>query len=1070
MSYGLKDISIKHLNEASKMMNEGKIQEASTNLKIAEETSLKAKAYDVFLFVQDRKEQLMYNLNAYDEALKIHSSTLKIIEGLLSKNPDNELYQSFLHNNLYAILSLGYFFYKMGRFTQAKNCFELQLFYYQKLLKKEPNNAEYQSSVAGALSNLGALLWNRECLEEAKQNYEKAIEIWNKLLIINPENIEFQSNIGGTLNNLGLVLSAMGQSEVAKQRYEKALEMKEKKLNTDPENVSYQSDVAMTLNNLGLLLFEMGRIVKAKQRYEEALEIYKRILINNPENVEFQAGGAMTLNNLGFLLINTGHFEEARQRLEKALEMREKLLRNNPGNVEYQFDVGRTLNNLGALFRIMGRFEEAKQSYEKALEIREKIFQADPENLANISDVGGTLNNLSVLLYNIGRIEEAKQRCEKALEIYEKKLKANPENTAYQSDVEMTLSNFGTMLFKMGRIEEAQQMYKRALEICEKLLKIDPKNVGYQRRVASKLNNLGVLHSYIGRIKDAKQSYDKALEIREKLFQADPENVAYQSEVGETIKNIGDFFYNQENYSTALDFYLRSLNEYALKSSNLNLMFKVNASIGNCYEKIGKYKCAFIYYEKSIECIESIRSHYFIEEIKIDIMWDKSKPFIDMISFLCTNMKDSEKAWEYLGRFKSRTFLDLIRFLDLQTPNNIPSKLLDQEEKLISSIKTLDRIIRKTEKADKIARLTREIKEKEAKLDEVYKCIKIFAPEYVDLRKGQPLDIKEIKDLIANQKKKTTFVEYFTTNEKVFIFFIRSDQKTAQVIEVDLTEKSLKTCVQKYLKSIENEGKIGETWEELSKYIIDPVFRYIKDCELVYIVPHGYLHYLPLHALCAEEKRLIEHFPILYAPSLTAIKYSQSRPAREFNSCLSLGYTQYEKEKIIFEGEAKLVADLFKVEPKIGLKATSMILEKADSDIIHISCHGGFDWRNPLSSGLKLADKNLTVNEIFDLDFSTNLLVLSACETGLNAQKPGDELIGLTRAFLYAGARSLVVTLWPIRAYSTFKFMESFYKKIKENGMNKAEALQQTQIEFIHDKQYSNPYLWAPFILIGDWK
>jgi len=265
-------------------------------------------------------------------------------------------------------------------------------------------------------------------------------------------------------------------------------------------------------------------------------------------------------------------------------------------------------------------------------------------------------------------------------------------------------------------------------------------------------------------------------------------------------------------------------------------------------------------------------------------------------------------------------------------------------------------------------------------------------------------------------------------------------------------------------------GRIGEMWTKLSEYLIEPVFGYIKDCELTYLVPHGLLHYLPLHALFAENKRLIEHFPIVYAPSLTALKYSQSKPARKFESCLSMGYTPNENEKEIFEGEARLVAELFNVEPRLGPEATSSILKNTNKDVIHMSCHGGFDWKNPFNSGLKLADKDLNVKEVFDLNLSTNLLVLSACETGLNGQKPGDELIGLTRAFLYAGVGSLIVSLWSVRADSTFEFMEKFYRKIKEENMNKAEALQQVQVEFIHDKRYSNPYLWAPFVLIGDWK
>lgn len=422
-----------------------------------------------------------------------------------------------------------------------------------------------------------------------------------------------------------------------------------------------------------------------------------------------------------------------------------------------------------------------------------------------------------------------------------------------------------------------------------------------------------------------------------------------------------------------------------------------------------------------------------------------------------------------MGRVKSRTLLDSLRYLELEAPANVPEELLINEKRLLESIRSLDRFIRKTEKTDEIAQLTQKVKEREAELNEVYDQIREFLPEYVDLRKGQPLKIKEIKELIGSQTKKTSFVEYYTTSEKIFIFMMRSDEKVPKVEIVDLTRKSLLIHIQKYLSEIiKTQGRAGEMWTKLSEYLIEPVFGYIKDCELTYLVPHGLLHYLPLHALFAENKRLIEHFPIVYSPSLTALKYSQNKPARKLESCLSIGYTPNENEKEIFEGEAKLVAELFNVEPKLGTEATSNILKNASNDVIHISCHGGFDWENSLNSGLRLADKDLKMKEIFDLNLSTN--VLSACETGLNGRKPGDELIGLTRAFLYAGAGSLIVSLWSVGAASTFEFMEKFYRKIKEEKMTKAKALQMTQVKFIHDERYSNPYLWAPFVLIGDWK
>ena len=225
MSRLLRDSAVNHLNEALSLMQEGKPKEASKELEQAEEASLKAEAYDACLYVRTMKGHLMQILGAYEEALKINFLTLKSAEDLLSKDPDNELYQSIYQMNLDAIETLGNIFYKTGRFLQAKNCYELQLSIFQTFLQNDPENVAYQSDVAMTLNNLGALLSNMGRIEDAKDRYEKSLDIYEKLLQNDPENVAYQSYVGTTLNNLGILLSNMGRIEEAKQKYERALEI-----------------------------------------------------------------------------------------------------------------------------------------------------------------------------------------------------------------------------------------------------------------------------------------------------------------------------------------------------------------------------------------------------------------------------------------------------------------------------------------------------------------------------------------------------------------------------------------------------------------------------------------------------------------------------------------------------------------------------------------------------------------------------------------------------------------------------------------------------------------------------
>ena len=137
------------------------------------------------------------------------------------------------------------------------------------------------------------------------------------------------------------------------------------------------------------------------------------------------------------------------------------------------------------------------------------------------------------------------------------------------------------------------------------------------------------------------------------------------------------------------------------------------------------------------------------------------------------------------------------------------------------------------------------------------------------------------------------------------------------------------------------------------------------------------------------------------------------------------------------------------------------------SDILHFACHGIFNHKNPLYSGIKLFDELLTVSYILNnLNLNAELVTLSACETGINKIYKGDELVGLTRAFLYVGASSVIVSLWKVFNRPTKDLMRIFYENLKK-GKHKVESLQIAQIEIMRKKP--DFYHWAPFILIGKW-
>jgi len=134
--------------------------------------------------------------------------------------------------------------------------------------------------------------------------------------------------------------------------------------------------------------------------------------------------------------------------------------------------------------------------------------------------------------------------------------------------------------------------------------------------------------------------------------------------------------------------------------------------------------------------------------------------------------------------------------------------------------------------------------------------------------------------------------------------------------------------------------------------------------------------------------------------------------------------------------------------------------------VLHLACHGQFRPDNPLFSSLQLADGWLTVRDTYNLELNCGLVTLSACETGVNAVAPGDELIGLAHGFFSSGAPSLLVSLWTVDDESTAALMTSFYTRLRA-GDRPAAALRHAQCELLHD--HPHPFFWSPFVLLGRW-
>lgn len=231
------------------------------------------------------------------------------------------------------------------------------------------------------------------------------------------------------------------------------------------------------------------------------------------------------------------------------------------------------------------------------------------------------------------------------------------------------------------------------------------------------------------------------------------------------------------------------------------------------------------------------------------------------------------------------------------------------------------------------------------------------------------------------------------------------------------------------------------------------------------IVPHGLLHHLPFHATFDGEHYLLERYEVSYAPSATVLTLCQGRPTPEPRQALVIGVPDPSIPAVAAEVEA-VAARLSEATVRLGEQATMAALRRdaPGRQVLHLACHGLFRADNPMFSALKLHDGWLMASEAMQLDLRGAMVVLSACESGRSRVIGGDEVLGLTRAFLGAGAASVMVSLWLVQDETTVELMARWYEYWRQ-GMERAAALRAAQLALM--ARYPHPYYWAPFVLVG---
>jgi CHAT domain-containing protein len=328
--------------------------------------------------------------------------------------------------------------------------------------------------------------------------------------------------------------------------------------------------------------------------------------------------------------------------------------------------------------------------------------------------------------------------------------------------------------------------------------------------------------------------------------------------------------------------------------------------------------------------------------------------------------------------------------------------------------------------------------------------------EYVALRRGDPVSYPEIQQVLRTEAA-ATLVEYYVCEEETYVFVVSAADPQPRVITMQLGRAELRDVVADAFGAGHGAPRLLALdlaeWQNVLRPLVEPVVGTFADGDLLWLVPHDVLHYVPLHAIPVNGVTVADRHPVCYSQSASVLKYCHAKRVARREATLVLADAQADAPLPHARHQARAISVLFDSRdlPLFGADANRDAIRKrlsgpSDLDILHLACHGTFDAERPERSGIVLADGTLTVREILGLRLDLDLVTLSACDSGVSRTRPGDELIGLTRAFIYAGTPSVLVSLWSVDEVSTGLLMTAFYRGLRD-GMTKAVALRAAQRE-----------------------
>lgn len=896
---------------------------------------------------------------------------------------------------------------------------------FQSVVERTERLAPESESLADALTNLGNVAFFRADLDTAQALFERARDLFARLV---PDSLAFARSS----NAVGAVALRRGDLEAAEEGFGRALELRER---LAPDSL----DLARSLNNVALVELERGDLAGAQTLLARSLSVKEQIA---PGSLSV----ATSLNNLGAVAVDRGDLATAEAAHLRALEIRERLA---PDSV----DLAVTLQNLGVVVQARGDSDRAETLLQRALEIKERRAPGSLE-------VAEAMERLAHLALDREDPETAERLYRTLSEIYERDA---PESMS----AAIALDNRGVAHYDLGELEDAEDLHRRALARKQK---IAPDGMD----VSHALYRLAKVGARRERLDEAEELYRRALSIRGELA---PDSRAE----AEVAHELGVLLRDQGRLEEAVDLLSRAV--AALDGQLTRLGGGDDARAG--------YRARFAaYYRDYVDLLVRLGRH--------------------------------EDAFSALERSRARQMVALLAQRDLVWDVDIPAELdLERRRLRVELDRVVAELAETTGSPDGAER--REIRERLEDVRDrrrrVQDRIRAASPRLAALTAPEHLDAS---GTVAALDSGTLLLSWSIGDSRTHLFALGPGDRGLTVTTSEVGADRLRREVEWFRRLVTGgagrtaSAAVLEVSRDLTATLLEPVADRVAASERIVVVPDGPLFGLPFAALRNPlgEGWLVEARPVTTVASATVLdQLSRERRDDRPGRLVGFGDPRYStgdaavsragtllKPLPATRDEVESLASIFPETSEIwlGAEATEERVKSVGEGVtlLHLAAHGILDEWRPLDSAIALAvpgpssdrgDEStenglLQAWEIFEeIRLDADLVTLSACETALGGEFAGEGILGLSRSFLYAGARSVLASLWRVEDDSTAALMQRFYLHLGA-GATKDEALRQAQLELIRgpirlgprgggrELDASGPVFWAAFGLIGDWR